>query len=233
MSERAAKQRAPSAEVSVERNCFAFRIFRFCFCTGTGGLPVPVAARSKALVFGLSTAEIVGSNPTAKWMFVCFEWCVLSGRGLCDGLITRPEEFYRLWCVVVCDQETSKTRRLKPAMGLWKIQTQWVVTPGKQTTNNNRNWGLSQSFEGKFRLGNFILHLFNFIVHSFPRPNYITKSLQFQPLKPRAFIRVGSVVGANYKITNLKQIFTFFRAKCLNEVLNDLYCSPNIFRVIK
>ena len=32
------------------------------------------------------------------WMFVC---CVLSGRGLCDVLITRPEESYRLWCVVV------------------------------------------------------------------------------------------------------------------------------------
>jgi hypothetical protein len=35
-------------------------------------------------------------------------------------LITRPEESYRLWRVVVCDQETSKTRRLKPATGLWK-----------------------------------------------------------------------------------------------------------------
>jgi hypothetical protein len=33
---------------------------------------------------------------------------VLSGRGLCDELITRPEEFYRLCCVVVCDLETSK-----------------------------------------------------------------------------------------------------------------------------
>jgi hypothetical protein len=29
---------------------------------------------------------------------------VLSGRGLCDGLIPRPEEFYRLWCVSECDQ---------------------------------------------------------------------------------------------------------------------------------
>jgi len=52
-------------------------------------------------------------------MFFCRECCVLSGRGLCDGLITRPEESYRLWCVV-CDQETSKTRRLNPATGLWK-----------------------------------------------------------------------------------------------------------------
>jgi hypothetical protein len=32
---------------------------------------------------------------------------VWSGRGLCDELITRPEEFYRLWHFVVCDQETS------------------------------------------------------------------------------------------------------------------------------
>ena len=30
------------------------------------------------------------------------------GRGLCDELITRPEESYRLWCVVVCDLETSR-----------------------------------------------------------------------------------------------------------------------------
>jgi hypothetical protein len=38
---------------------------------------------------------------------------VLSGRGLCDGLITRPEESCRLWCVLVCDLETSRVRRLK------------------------------------------------------------------------------------------------------------------------
>jgi len=54
-----------------------------------------------------------------------------------------------------------------------------------------------------------------------------------KPLKPRAFIRVGSVVGANYKITGLKQMFTFFRPKCLNDELNDLYSSPNIVRVMK
>jgi len=33
---------------------------------------------------------------------------VLSGRGLCDELIARPEESYRLCCVVVCDLETSR-----------------------------------------------------------------------------------------------------------------------------
>ena len=56
--------------------------------------------------------------PLRAWMFVCCECCVLSGRGLCDGLIIRSEESYRLWRVVVCDHETSQARRLKPARGL-------------------------------------------------------------------------------------------------------------------
>jgi hypothetical protein len=50
-------------------------------------------------------------------MFVCFVCCVLSGRGLCDELITRLEESYRLWCVVVCDQDTSWTRKPEIALG--------------------------------------------------------------------------------------------------------------------
>jgi hypothetical protein len=45
--------------------------------------------------------------PSGAWMSVCCERCVLSGRCLCDELITRSEESYRLWCVVVCDLETS------------------------------------------------------------------------------------------------------------------------------
>ena len=44
-------------------------------------------------------------------MFVCCECCVLSGRCLCDELITRPEESYRVWCVVECDLENSWSRR--------------------------------------------------------------------------------------------------------------------------
>ena len=46
--------------------------------------------------------------PPGAWIFVCCECRVLSGRGLCDELFTRPEESYRLWCVVVCDLETSR-----------------------------------------------------------------------------------------------------------------------------
>ena len=56
--------------------------------------------------------------PPGAWIFVCCECCVLSSRGLCDGLIIRSEESYRLWRVVVCDQETSQGRRLKPTRGL-------------------------------------------------------------------------------------------------------------------
>ena len=44
--------------------------------------------------------------PPGAWIFVCCECCVLSGS-LCDGLIIRSEESYRMWRVVVCDQETS------------------------------------------------------------------------------------------------------------------------------
>ena len=51
------------------------------------------------------------------WMCVCCWCCVLSGGDLCDELITHPGESYRLWCVVVCDQETSRMRRPWPALG--------------------------------------------------------------------------------------------------------------------
>ena len=54
-------------------------------------------------------------------MNVCCDYCVLSGRGLCDGLITHPEESYRLWCVVVCDLETSWMRRPWPTGG-WRAK---------------------------------------------------------------------------------------------------------------
>jgi len=39
-------------------------------------------------------ARIAGSKPPGTWMSVSYECCVLSGKGLCDGLITHPEEFY-------------------------------------------------------------------------------------------------------------------------------------------
>ena len=46
--------------------------------------------------------------PPGARIIACCECRVLSGRGLCDELITRPEKSYRLCCVVVCDLETSR-----------------------------------------------------------------------------------------------------------------------------
>ena len=74
--------------------------------------------------------------PPGTWMFVCCECCVLSGRSLCDGLITRPEESYRLWRVVVCEQETSKHEEDKARYRAVQNTTRWVVTPGKQTNKH-------------------------------------------------------------------------------------------------
>ena len=60
-------------------------------------MPISVAARSKACVCGRSFAEVVVLNPRGG-MVVCLSVLsvALSGGGLCDGLITRPEESYRL-----------------------------------------------------------------------------------------------------------------------------------------
>jgi len=50
-------------------------------------------------------------------MDVCCECCVLSGRGLCDELITRPEESFQLWCVIMCDLETTRMKGSWPTGG--------------------------------------------------------------------------------------------------------------------
>ena len=55
--------------------------------------------RCKACVCDLSLAGILGSN-IAEGVDVSCECCVLSGRGLCVGLITNPEKSHRVWCVL-------------------------------------------------------------------------------------------------------------------------------------
>jgi len=53
-------------------------------------MPVPLAVQSKAARFAGFRIQ------PGAWMFYCCDCCVLSGRGPCDQLITRPEESYRL-----------------------------------------------------------------------------------------------------------------------------------------
>jgi len=57
-----------------------------------------VTARSRAWGCGRSIAGIVVSNP-AGGMAVSCQCYLLLGRGLCVGLITRPEESNRVWRV--------------------------------------------------------------------------------------------------------------------------------------
>ena len=59
---------------------------------------------------------------------------MLSGRGLCDELITRPDESYRLRCVVVCDPETSRMRR------------PWSVLD-RSATKKNKNLNLNSKHQ--------------------------------------------------------------------------------------
>ena len=57
---------------------------------------------------------------------------MLSGRGLCDELITRPEESYRLCCVVVCDLETSRIGA--PYIDdISRLRVNWVFFPTLST----------------------------------------------------------------------------------------------------
>jgi len=60
-------------------------------------------------------------------MFVCCECCVLSGRGLCDELITHPEESYQLWCEVVCDLENLKNEEAMTHVGSQRHRKKYII----------------------------------------------------------------------------------------------------------
>jgi hypothetical protein len=66
--------------------------------------------------------------PPGAWMFVCCESCVLSCRGLCDELITCPEESYRLWCVVMCDLENLKNEVAMTRVGSQRHRKKNLIT---------------------------------------------------------------------------------------------------------
>ena len=61
--------------------------------------------------------------PREAWMSVCFECCVLSDRVICFGLISRLDEYYRMWCVWVwswsLDNKEALLRLTKHKYALW------------------------------------------------------------------------------------------------------------------
>jgi hypothetical protein len=68
--------------------------------------------------------------PPGAWMSVSCECCVLSGRGLWDGLITRPEESYRLWCVSSVIVKPRTMRRPRPPRGCRAIEKNIYINFG-------------------------------------------------------------------------------------------------------
>ena len=62
-------------------------------------------------------------------MFVCCECYVLSGKGLCDELITRPEECDASLCVIKKPQE------------LGSHGPHWAAAPTENKTKKKYNYG--------------------------------------------------------------------------------------------
>jgi hypothetical protein len=75
-------------------------------------LSLPVAAQSTVWVCGRSLPGIAGSNSASNMdVFLFSVLHVVQVAVSCDGLITRPEESYRMCCVSECNFETSAMRR--------------------------------------------------------------------------------------------------------------------------
>ena len=69
--------------------------------------------------------------PLGAWLSVSCECCVFVSRSLCDGPIPRPEEPYRLCCVIVCDLQTSRMRQPWPELGCFAIKKICLTTSTK------------------------------------------------------------------------------------------------------
>ena len=69
------------------------------YCRSRISVPIPLAARSEAWACRPRLLASGVRIPPESWMSVSYGCCVLSGRGLCDDRITRPDASYRLWCV--------------------------------------------------------------------------------------------------------------------------------------
>jgi hypothetical protein len=107
--------------------------------------PIPAAARSKEQVCGRLVA---GSNP-ARGMDVCLLcfYIVLScvGRGLCDWLITRREESYRVYvCVWSRNPEKGGQRSILDYKRLWMNSTTRLYKAAE------KNCFLYPDFHGSF-----------------------------------------------------------------------------------
>ena len=148
------------AEVSLYRMIEKKSVYlKFLFCNWNCRSQWPRGLRRRSAAARLLRSWV--RIPPGAWMFVCCEYCVLSGRGLCDELITRPEESYRLWCVVVCDLETSRMRRSWPALA-------------RSATGKKNNWNYTYTGGKECRMFSTLTSLYTvgwperFLSHTVP-----------------------------------------------------------------
>jgi len=95
-------------------------------------------------------------------MFVCCGCCVLSGRSLCEELITRPEESYRMWFVAVRDLETSWMKRPWPTGG--------CCAERKKKRYHEWNFLLwKEGFPINLTKSNFLSHISGAMTHVLPK----------------------------------------------------------------
>jgi hypothetical protein len=93
---------------------------------------------------GSTAARLLGSwvrIPPGAWMSVSCECCVLSGRGLCDGLVIRPEKSYLVWCVYCVWSWNLEMTRPRPPKGCWAIgkkKYEWNKICGQHWTARTR-----------------------------------------------------------------------------------------------
>ena len=106
------------------------------------GLTLPRTVRSKGLVCSRSLAGNAGANPTVSISVSC-DCCVLSGRGFCVELITRPQESCECG-VSECDREASIMRRTSPTRGCYAMKKKKLSPDGKagnQAPISTSCWG--------------------------------------------------------------------------------------------
>jgi hypothetical protein len=100
----------------------------------------------------LSLGLWVGILPAA-WMSVSCECCVLSSKGLCDGLIARPEESYRVWCVWVWSWSLDNEEALAHWGAVAPLEKKWN-TGGKILTKEDRSTWSKTSPSATFSTAN-------------------------------------------------------------------------------
>ena len=96
--------------------------------------------------------------PPRAWMSVSCDCCVLSGRDICDRLITHPEESYRVWCV-------------------------WVWSCSIDNEEAVAHWGLLLHWKQNKLLNSTPLHAYAFATQHYKEVGLAPRSGRFNPGK--------------------------------------------------